>query len=123
MLNIFNTYLNAIDSVEQRDKVDHLLTWISSEFKDLVPVIKWNQPMFTLHDTYIIGLSISKKHIAISPEVATIKRFETELITSGYSFTDNIIRIAWHEPIQYELIKQMIAFQMKDKAGYSKFWR
>lgn len=89
------------------------------EFDELVPVVKWNQPMFTHYDTYIL----SKKHIAVSPEVATMKRFEEEIKASGYDHTDNIISIAWNEDIHYPLLKSMIEFQIIDKAHYDKFWR
>lgn len=120
---VFEDYLHKIENPEQRDKVEGLLNWIMREFDELVPVVKWNQPMFTHHDTYIFGLSTSKKHIAVSPEVATMKRFEEEIKASGYDHTDNIIRIAWNEDIQYPLLKSMIEFQITDKADYDKFWR
>lgn len=120
---VFKDFLQKIDVIEQRDKVEHLLFWILDEFSELEPVIKWNQPMVTHHGTYIFGLSISKQHIAISPEVATIKQFSDAIEKTGYSHTDNIIRIKWHEAIDYDLIKNMIDFQMTEKAGFDRFWR
>ncbi|MDO4814283.1 MAG: DUF1801 domain-containing protein [Gemella sp.] len=120
---VFEDYLNKIDEPSHRDRVESFLNWIMEEFPDLVPVVKWNQPMFTHHDTYIFGMSTSKKHIAVSPEVATIKHFEEDIKASGYGYTDNIIRILWNEEIQYPLIKKMIEFQIEDKANYDKFWR
>lgn len=120
---VFEDYLSKIDVVEQRDKVEYLLFWILDEFPELEPVIKWNQPMVTHNGTYIFGLSVSKQHMAISPEVATIKHFSNAIEKTGYSHTDNIIRIKWHEAIDYDLIKDMIVFQMTEKAGFDRFWR
>jgi uncharacterized protein YdhG (YjbR/CyaY superfamily) len=34
--------------------------------------IKWNQPMFSDHGTFIIGFSIAKEHIAVAPEAVVI---------------------------------------------------
>lgn len=120
---VFDDFLKKIDVIEQRDKVAHLLYWILDEFPELEPVIKWNQPMVTHHGTYIFGLSVSKQHISVSPEVATIKHFVDDISKTGYSFTDNIIRIKWTEVIDFDLLKNMIIFQMEQKAGIDRFWR
>ncbi|MGT2666260.1 iron chaperone [Streptococcus rifensis] len=119
----FEEYLKGIDNLEHREKVATILHWIMEEFPELEPVIKWNQPMVTHNGTYIFGLSVSKQHISVSPEVATIKQFKEDIEKSGYSYTDNIIRIKWKETIDYDLIRKLITFQMEEKAGFTKFWR
>ncbi|MGT2929684.1 iron chaperone [Streptococcus dentasini] len=120
---VFEEFLHKIDVVEQRDRVENLLYWILDEFPELEPVIKWNQPMVTHNGTYIFGLSVNKQSIAISPEAATIKHFLNDIEKIGYSHTDNIIRIKWNESIDYDLIKNMIVFQMEEKSGFDRFWR
>ncbi|MEQ9810712.1 iron chaperone [Streptococcus jiangjianxini] len=121
--HVFEDYLKGIDNDTHQDKVSELLYWILDEFSELEPVIKWNQPMVTHDGTYIFGLSVSKQHIAISPEVATIKQFKDDIEKNGYSHTDNIVRIKWKEAIDYDLIRKMIVFQMEEKAGFTNFWR
>lgn len=121
--NIFSEYLNNIKIDHQRIKIESLLNWIISEFPDLLPVIKWNQPMFTYNETYIFGISISKNHIAISPESATILKYSSQIKKSEYSYTDNLIRIKWEQEINYDLIKNLIEFQIKEKKDYKNFWR
>lgn len=122
-MNQFDEFLNGIENPENRDKLAQILKGVHQEFPQLEPIVKWNQPMFSDHGTYIIGFSVSKKHIAVSPEVAGIKRFSEQIKKSGYSHTDNIFRIGWDEPVVFELLKEIIAFNIVDKTDATKFWR
>lgn len=119
----FEEYLASIEDPEQKEKLTTMLSWIITEYPELVPIIKWNQPMFTDHGTYIIGFSTSKKHFSISPEVKTLSHFEEEIEQAEYDHTKNIIRVAWTQDVNYELLKKMIDFNINDKAGFTKFWR
>ena len=40
---------------------------ITERFPDLELVLAWNQPMLRLGKDYVIGMSVSKNHIAINP--------------------------------------------------------
>lgn len=122
-MKVFDSFVSKIDQSDQREKVSAFLNWILSEFPELEPVIKWNQPMFTHHGTYIFGLSISKHHIAVSPEVVTMQKYKAVIEQSGYQFTENIIRIKWQEAIDYSLMKKLIQFQIDDKVNHERFWR
>lgn len=122
-MNQFDEFLNGIENPENRDKLAQILKGVHQEFPQLEPIVKWNQPMFSDHGTYIIGFSVSKKHIAVSPEVAGIKRFREQIKKAGYSHTDNIFRIGWDEPVVFELLKEIIAFNIVDKTDATKFWR
>lgn len=122
-MDTFKDYLNNIDNIGQRQRVEEVLEWIIITFPNLKTRIAWNQPMFTDHGTFIIGFSVSKKHMAVSPETVTIKHFADEIAKSGYDYTKMIIRIPWEKPIDYKLLKKMIEFNILDKADYTKFWR
>ncbi len=119
----FKLYLDSIVNLEHREKMKSLLKWIQNQYQDLIPVIKWNQPMFVLGDTFIIGFSVSKQHIAISPEAYGIQEFSERIQSSGYTHTSNLFRILWNQEIDYELISEMIRFKMFDKAGSDSFWK
>lgn len=119
----FDEYLATINDPEQRKTISGLLSWIIEQYPSLVPIIKWNQPMFTDHGTYIIGFSTSKKHFSVSPEVKTLKYFQEDIEQAGYDHTENIIRIKWGQNISYDLLKKMIDFNIEDKAEFTKFWR
>lgn len=79
--------------------------------------------MFTHKNTYIIGFSVAKKHLACSPEQKTIDIFKDQLTSKGYHPTSMIFRIGWDQDIDYQLLKEMIDYNIKDKKDYERFWR
>lgn len=119
----FKEYLESIEEISYRDRMEEVLKWISETYPELETRIAWNQPMFTHHGTYIIGFSHSKNHIAMSPETKSIQEFKSAIEDIGLSHTDNIIRIKWEDPTPYELMRRLIDYNIKDKQGYTKFWR
>lgn len=119
----FKEYLDAIDDADQQDKMNQILTWIQESYPELETRIKWNQPMFLHEGTYIIGFSYSKHHIAVAPETKAIKKIKDYIEETGFSYTDNIIKIRWEDSIPYNLIKELIEYNIEDKKGYEKFWR
>ncbi|SFE98460.1 hypothetical protein SAMN05192532_1081 [Alteribacillus iranensis] len=50
----FESFLANIDQDEHRDRMEEVLEWTANTFPNLTPVVKWNQPMFTDHDTFIV---------------------------------------------------------------------
>lgn len=122
-MEVFEEYLSKISSVEHRDRMEQILNWVSNKFPNLEPRIAWNQPMFTDHGTFIIGFSVSKNHIALSPELAGINHFSEEIIKAGYTHTKMLMQIKWELPVDYSLIEKMIEFNILDKADCETFWR
>lgn len=122
-MNAFASYLEKIDHPDHRERIEEILTWVAQKFPNLEPVIKWNQPMFIDHGTYIIGFSISKKHASVAPEKAGILQFANEIKQSGFDHTAEIIRMPWNKPVNYALLEKMIEFNVTDKADCTSFWR
>ena len=122
-MKIFKEFLQGIDNPIHLNKVEELLNWVNTKFPGLEPLLKWNQPMFSDHGTYIIGFSVSKQHIAIAPEQAGINQFVDAIEKAGYDHTKEIIRIKWNQSIDYELLERIIEFNILDKSNHSKFWR
>ena len=122
-MKIFEEFLAGIDHPDQRERTQDILKWVCEKYPQLETVVKWNQPMFTDHGTFIIGFSVSKQHLAVSPENAGITHCEEEIKQAGYDYTKGIVRIPWNKPVDYTLLKKMIEFNMTDKADYTKFWR
>ncbi len=122
-MDLFTDYIQEIDNTEYREKMKRMLFWISREFPSLEPVIKWKQPMFTHHGTYIIGFCISKQHIAVAPEQDAIIHFGEEIKKSDYTSTENLFRIKWNQVIDYELLKKVIEYNISQKASCNSFWR
>ncbi len=119
----FEKYLTKELTEEQRKILGPLFQRILIEFPNLETRISWNQPMFTDHGTFILGISSSKKHFSISPEVKTMTEFRSRIEQSGYSQTKNIFRILWDQPVDEKLIFDIIRYNIEDKIDYQKFWR
>jgi len=99
------------------------LSWVLKRFPQLVPRIAWNQPMFTDHGTFIIGFSVAKHHLAVSPEKAGIDHFSDEIRQAGYEHSKMLMRLPWDRPVDFSLLEKMIEFNIADKAGSKLFWR
>ena len=91
-MDVLADYLAKIDNPQQRKRAEEVFSWVTNKFPNLVPEIKWNEPMFTDHGTFIIGFSIAKKHLAVSPEGAGINHFSEEIVQAGYDHTKQLIR-------------------------------
>jgi len=122
-MEAFAEFLEKIANSQHRARTEEVLAWVGDKFPDLVPKIAWNQPMFTDHDTYIIGFSVSKLHLAVAPERAGINQFAEEIVQAGYDHTKELIRIRWDSPVDFSLLEKMIEFNIWDKADCSTFWR
>jgi hypothetical protein len=122
-LETFEEFLNQIKEPSQKSRTKEVLDWVAQKYPDMGQRIGWNQPMFTDHGTFIIGFSVSKKHLAVSPEQAGISRFSEEIIKAGYEHTSNLMRFPWDKPIDYTLLQRMIDFNRADKSDTTTFWR
>lgn len=122
-MEVFAKYIAGIDNPDQRNRTEEILTWVASKFPSLEPQIKWNTPMFSEHGTFIIGFSTAKQHLSVSPEEAGIAHFADDIAQASYSSTKGLFRIPWNKPVNYELLENMIEFNMQDKAEYTNFWR
>lgn len=116
-------FLDTIHEEDNRFKIEELFQWIETEFPTLSFKIAWNQPIYTHHDTFIIGFSVAKKHIAISPELKGIQIFLKDIEDAGYTHGSNLFRIKWNEEIKYSLLHDIIVYNIKDKAKCTSFWR
>jgi uncharacterized protein len=121
-MDIFNDYLNKMDS-DKKEKMSLILNHILTNFESLTPIISWKQPMFTDHKTFIIGFSYSKNHIAVAPERKTIDRFKETITEKGYEHTKELFKIKWDNDIAFDLIDDMIKYNIEDKKDTHTFWR
>lgn len=122
-MKVLLDYLNQIEPLPHRQRTEEVLEWVGSTFPDLVPKIAWNQPMFVDHGTFIIGFSISKQHLAVSPELAGMIQFTDEIKAAGYAQSKMLFRIKWEAEVNYPLLERIISFNLVDKADCKTFWR
>ena len=119
----FRVFLDSISEQDKRERMEAILNNIKEKFPQLKAVIKWNQPMFSDHGTFIIGFSIAKGHIAVAPEAVVIRLFEKEIEEAGYSHTQELIRIKWTDKVDFDLLYNMVAYNIENKKDMTKFWR
>ena len=122
-MEVFKEYLNGIDHPDHRERMEEMLGWVAESFTELEPVIKWNQPMFTHHGTYIIGFSVAKNHLSVAPEQAAMVKFAEDIGASGFAHTKELVRMPWKKEVDYGLLWKFIEFNIRDKADCGTFWR
>ncbi len=122
-MNTFEDYLDKIDNEVDRDKLRNILYFVENNFPKLTKRLAWNQPMFTMEGTFIIGFSAAKRHFSVAPEESTMERFRDRIDRAGYSQTKGLYRVGWDQLMDYNLLEDIIAFNIEDKRGYTKFWR
>ncbi|WNS44691.1 iron chaperone [Paenibacillus sp. MMS20-IR301] len=122
-MDVFEEYLAKIDNPVHRAELEEVLAWVLEQFPDLAPRIAWNQPMFTHHGTYIIGFSVAKPHMAVAPEKAGMDHFADKLKLAGLDHTKLLIRMKWSNPVNYGLLREIIEYNIADKADCTTFWR
>lgn len=114
-------YLDTIENVEHRETFSSLLTWVQQEFPNLVLEIKWNQPMFLDHGTFIIAFSKAKHHFSVGPEKMILDRFRDQ-VEEHYVAKKMLFQIKWNQVINYHLLRVLIAATIEKKKDYDKFW-
>jgi hypothetical protein len=122
-MDIFNGFLENIDNEQHRSYTEAVLEWVFEHYPNLVPRVGWNQPMFTDHGTFILGFSVAKKHLAVTPEQAGITHFAKDFEQAGLSYSSMIVRFPFDQPFNFELLAKMIEFNLEDKKDCTTFWR
>ncbi|HFR3714343.1 TPA: iron chaperone [Streptococcus suis] len=116
-------FLNKVKNPVLKDKLATIFAQIQQEFPSLTTEIKWNQPMFIMDGTFIIGFSAAKAHISIAPETVTMETFAKDIKEAGYEATSNLFKIKEDQEVNWDLLRTIITFNMDEKKGYDKFWR
>lgn len=118
----FQFFLDRIPVLDNRERMENILKYIEEKFPQLKAEIKWNQPMFTDHGTYIIGFSVAKGHISVGPEALALQIFDKEIEQAGYSRTKGMFKIKWTDQVDFDLLDKMIAYNIEHKKNVTKFW-
>ena len=120
---VFDEFLNKIDEADKRAQVGEVLEFIHEAFPELAREIKWNQPFFLNEGTFIIALSVAKNHMSIAPEEVTMEKFSDRIDAAGYDKTKGLFKIKFSDEVDWQLLKDIISFNIEDKKGYKKLWR
>ncbi len=116
-------FINKIEDESNQTRMQEVLEYVIRTFPTLKLEFKWNQPMFTDHGTFIIGFSVSKKHIAAAPESHTIHIFTHKFNELGENYSKMLVKFPWNKPFNFVLLKELIQFNIADKSECKTFWR
>ncbi|MCG7337982.1 DUF1801 domain-containing protein [Staphylococcus sp. ACRSN] len=122
-MELFKAFIDSLEKDDQKETMTQLFHWIQETFPQLDTTVKWNQPMYTDHDTFIIGFSKAKQHFSIAPETKAMDAFSDRIDKSGYAQTNNLFKIKWTQDIDYDLLKTIIQYNIDDKQECTSFWR
>ena len=115
-------YVDALPD-HQRQRLTEVFAWLAERYPQLAGSIRWGQPMFTDHGTLIVAFSPAKAHLAVALEDAAMAHFAAAIAAKGYSCGKRFVRLPWSEPFDYDLVGDIIEFNLVDKADVTTFWR
>ena len=121
-MNEVTEYIEAIENPDHREKFGQLIAWMQETFPKLDLQIKWNQPMFIDHGTFIIGFSVSKMHFGVGPEPRTFNRFLPEIEKAGLKHGKKTFQVQFKRDLPKKLLKEMVEYTLVDKKDVDTFW-
>lgn len=115
-------YLASITKPENANQLSSTLDWISAQYPQLELRLAWNQPMFTDHDTFIIGFSAAAKDFAVAVEAPVFAKYLTQINALGYRATKRQFHVAWGTKIDEALLHELIDDAITLKKDVTTFW-
>ncbi len=122
-METYDKFLDSVVNPQIKTKLAEIIQWISTHYPELELVMKWHQPMFIHHKTFIVGFSVAKSHLNIAFEAPELNRFKEAIKATGYHQTKMLIQIKENQAIDYSLLKEIIDFTIEDKQYVQTFWR
>lgn len=115
-------YIQRIDDPDNRLIFGDFINWLMTDFPELKPEYKWNQPMFTHHGTFIIGFSVATKHFTVAPEMRTFEHFLPQIKDLKLKHGKKTFRLQFGQDIPYDLLRALINYTLADKQNVTSFW-
>ncbi|MGY5270016.1 iron chaperone [Lactiplantibacillus plantarum] len=122
-LAVLTPYLEKLGATPHRAQLITLLNWVHTTFPQLKARVAWNQPMFTGHNTFIIGFSTAKDHLNIALESHTLDSYRNAITAAGDKTTKMLWQVAFDAPINHKLLAEIIQYNMTTKQTMTTFWR
>lgn len=115
-------YIQRIDDPDNRLIFGDFINWLMTNFPELKPEYKWNQPMFTHHGTFIIGFSVATKHFTVAPEMRTFEHFLPQIKDLKLKHGKKTFQLQFGQDIPYDLLRALINYTLADKQNVTSFW-
>lgn len=123
MIVEFSEYITSIENNVNKENFTKLLDQINLKYPAMQPQISWGIPVFTNNNTFILGISAFKEHFSIAPEPIAMLKFADDIKKAGYKSTKGLFKIKWTDKIDYDLLFNIIEFNIDDKINCKTFWR
>ena len=120
--DLVNSYSKSINDDMIALKTDELFKWIEKTYPLLKLEFKWNQPMFTMNGTYIIGFSLNKNHLTVGLEAQIMNDLRDKITDKGFKTGKMTIQFHFSKEYDYELIEEIIEYVIKKKENVETFW-
>lgn len=109
-------YIGAYEG-ETRERMEKLRALIHECAPDIVEKISWGMPTFWRGQN-IIHFAVQKNHMGIYPGELSQLPFEERL--AGYKKTKGAIQFPHDQPMDYELIRDIVQFRLEESAKMKK---
>ena len=115
-------YLDSIADSDHRDEFNELLNWVHATWPQLVCEIKWNQPMFTDHGTFIIGFTALTNHVTVGSEPRAFEHAVPLIEQQHLKRGKKTFQIPYGRSDAWEVLEQIIDSTIADKRDVQTFW-
>lgn len=100
-----------------RERMETLRALILESSPDITEKMAWSMPTYVLNGN-LIHFAGEKHHLGIHPSASVIEAFKDQL--TPYKCTKSSFQIPYNEPMPYDLLKQIIAFRIKEQTQQTK---
>lgn len=121
-MDTLQEFFETIPNDDHRARFQEVVDWTGRTFPDLEMAIKWNQPMFIHHGTFIIAYSAASKYLTVAPEIQVLNEFLDQITDHGYGHTKMKFQIRWDQEVNYALLQNIIERCIEFKKGSKTFW-
>ena len=115
-------YLGSIADERHRTKFKELLDWVHATWPQLVCEVKWNQPMFMDHGTFIIGLTALTNHVTVGSEPRAFEHAMPLIEQQHLKRGKKTFQIPYERSDAWKVLEQIIEFTIADKRDVQTFW-
>ncbi|NYT04378.1 MAG: hypothetical protein GKC00_06715 [Candidatus Methanofastidiosa archaeon] len=103
-------------------EVQTRLKKIRETIKEVAPdaeeKISYGMPTFTLKGNNLVHFAAYNKHIGFYPTPSGIEKFKDDI--SVYAWSKGAVQFPLDKPVPYDLIREIVAFRVKENLDYSK---
>lgn len=121
-MEIITDYVNAIQDKKARGIFSSVLDWVAEHYPQLDASVFWGAAAFTHHGTFIISFTPFKKYMTVGVEVKPLRLFAGQIEKAGYKTTKSLLQLPWDKPINHDLLRTLIDFNIADKKDQTTLW-